>query len=267
MVINSNITAQIAANNLNNSHSTLAASLQRLSSGSKLVGIGADPGAMEMSTQFDAQIGRLNAAQSNVSNALSFAQTQDGYLSQISTALDQMSQLAIQAQDPTKSSSDRSTYGTQFSQLAAFVNQASAKDFNGVSLFSGSPLTVTVDSDGSTLTMPGVALNSAVYVTATGSNVNTASAAATALTNVEAALNQLSSDRATVGATETGLTYAANQLSVTSQNISAADSNIKDTDVATESVKYAAANILMQASTAMLAQANQIPQNVLKLLQ
>jgi flagellin len=267
MVINSNISAQIAANNLNTSEASLSASLQRLSSGSKLTGPEADPGAMEMSTQFDAQIGRLTAAQSNVSNALSFAQTQDGYLSQISTALNQMSQLAIQAQDPTKSASDRGTYGTQFSQLANFVNEAATKNFNGVSLFSGGALAVTVDSDGSTLTMAGVSLSSSVYSTATASNVNTAGAAATALTNVEAAINQLSSDRATVGASETGLTYAASQLSVTSENISAADSAIKDDDVATESTKYASANILMQASTAMLAQANQIPQTVLKLLQ
>jgi flagellin len=267
MYINSNITAQVAADNLNNNQSMLSASIQRLSSGSKISQPGQDPAGLAMSTQFDSQISRISAAQGNVTNALSFTQTQDGYLSQVSTALSRMSQLAIEAQDPTKSDSDRALYNTEFTQLSSFVNDAATKTFNGVSLFSGAPMQITTDYEGDTFTMPGVSLTSAAYTAATSANVSTIANSTTALTAVDAAINQLSSDRATVGASETRLTYTANELSVTNENLSSADSAIKDVDVATESTSFAQENILTQSSVAMLAQANQIPQNVLKLLQ
>ena len=115
--------------------------------------------------------------------------------------------------------------------------------------------------------MTGVNLGAGAYTTATGSNVSTSAAAATALTNVKAAIVQLGTDRATVGSSITRLTYTSEQLGVLKNNLSAANSRITDVDVAEESTQYARYNILVQSGTAMLAQANAVPNSMLKLLQ
>ncbi len=267
MVINTNITAQISANNLEQSQTMLSKSLARLSSGSKIVSPADDAAGLAVATRLNAQINRLNAANSNVGNAVSFTQTQDGYLSKIGKALDRMSELAVMAQDATKSDADRSLYNNEFSQLSAYVTSAASKDFNGVSLFSGTALDVTVDSEGGTFSMTGIDLGVPAYTDATGSTIDNLANAATALTNVKAAIIQLSADRATVGASQSRLNYTAEQLSVSKENLTAASSRIEDVDVADESTEYARYNILVQSGTAMLAQANQLPQSVLKLLQ
>ena len=267
MVINTNVAASVSAGNLMQSQSALAKSLARLSSGSKIVNPADDAAGLAVSMRFDAQIKRTDAAKSNVSDAMSFTQTQDGYLSKISSALNRMSELSVLAQDVTKTDSDRSLYNNEFQQLSQYVTTAATKDFNGVSLFSTNSLNVTIDSDGSTFSMSGVDLGASAYTTATGSNISTTVAAATALTDLKAAITQLSTDRATIGAYQSRLNFTSDQLSVSSENLSAANSNIKDVDVAKESTEYARENILVQSGTSMLAQANQMPQSVLKLLQ
>ena len=115
--------------------------------------------------------------------------------------------------------------------------------------------------------MTGVSLGISAYTTATGSSVSTASTAATALTNVKAAITQLATDRATVGAGITRLSFTSEQLGVLKDNLSAANSRIKDVDVAEESTQFARYNILVQSGTAMLAQANAMPNSALRLLQ
>src|SRR5580700_6137985 len=137
MVINTNISALTSANNLNQSTNMLNESLARLSSGSKIVNPSDDPAGLAESIALNAQIGQNNAANSNVSNAISFSQTQDGYLQQVGSALDQMSTLAIEAQDPTKSSSQLSDYNSEFQALANYITSTGGAAFNGVSLFSG----------------------------------------------------------------------------------------------------------------------------------
>ena len=216
--------------------------------------------------RFDAQISRTQAAKNNVSNAISFSQTQDGFLGKVAKALDRMSELAILSQDVTKSDSDRTLYNNEFSTLGAYITNVATKDFNGVSLFTSSALSVTTDSEGATFSMSGLNLGASTYTTATGSNVSTAGGAATALTNVKAAINTLASDRATAGASLSRLQYTNEQLSVLRDNLSAANSRIKDVDVAEESTAYAKYNILVQSGTAMLAQANSVPQAALRLL-
>ncbi|HYG33638.1 MAG TPA: flagellin, partial [Clostridia bacterium] len=153
MVINTNTTAQRSAGNLNRSQALLSRSLARLSSGSKIVSPADDAAGLAVASKLDAQVQRLKAANDNVANAVSFTQTQDGYLSRIAKALDRMSQLSIMAQDATKTDSDRALYNGEFSQLADYITNTSGKDFNGVSLFSANPLFVTIDSEGNTLTM------------------------------------------------------------------------------------------------------------------
>jgi flagellin len=265
-VINTNIAAQTAANNLNKSSKLLNASLARLSSGSKIVNPSDDAAGTAEALRLSAQVNRVGAANANISNAISFSQTQDGFLQSIGSALDRLSTLAIQAQDVTKTGSDLANYNAEFTTLASYITSAAAKDFNGVSLFSGNSLSVTVDSDGGTYALTSVNLGASAYTTATLATVATSTAAASALTAVKAAITQLATDRASIGANVSRLTHTADQLSVLQTNLSAANSQISDVDVAQESTQYARYQILVQAGTSILAQANQQPQSALKLL-
>jgi len=267
MVINTNVSAQNGARLLSESSAKLAKSLARLSSGSKIVSPEDDAAGLAVSMRLDAQISRTQAANNNVGNAISFSQTQEGFMSKVAKALDRMSELAILSQDVTKSNSDRTLYNNEFTTLASYITNVASKDFNGVSLFTSTTLQVTVDSEGAQFAMTGINLGASTYTTATGSTVDTAANAVTALTNVKNAINTLASDRATAGASLARLQYTTEQLGVLHDNLSAANSRIKDVDVAAESTAYARYNILVQSGTAMLAQANAMPQSVLKLLQ
>jgi flagellin len=266
MVINTNISAQVSARNLNDSSVMLNRSLARLSSGSKITSPQDDAAGLAVSTRFEAQISRTNAASNNLANAISFTQTQDGFLKKVSKALDRMSELSILAQDVTKSDADRALYNQEFQNLGTFIDNTATKDFNGVSLFSGSDLAVTTDSDGNTTAVTGIDLGSTSYTGATGSDLTTTANAASALTEVKTAISQLAADRATVGANQASLGMYSEQLGVLKDNLSAANSRIKDVNVAEESTQFSRYNILVQAGTAMLAQANASPQSALRLL-
>jgi flagellin len=241
-------------------------SLARLSSGSKIVSPEDDAAGLAVSMRFDAQISRINAAKNNVSNAISFTQTQDGFLSKVSKALDRMSELSILAQDITKSDADRTLYDAEFQKLDDYIANVAAKDFNGVSLFAGATLAVTEDSEGTTFDMNAVDLADTEYTDLNTEDVTTTTNAAAALTTVKAAITKLAEDRANLGANIARLNYTSEQLSVLRDNLSAANSRIKDVDVAEESTQFARYNILVQAGTAMLAQANASPQSALRLL-
>jgi flagellin len=209
---------------------------------------------------------RINAASNNVNNAISFSQTQDGYVQQVNTAFSRMSELSVLAQDVTKTTSDRALYQQEFSALGSYINNVAGQSFNGVSLFDGTTLNVTTDSEGNTFGMVGFNLSNTTYSTATADNITSISGAQQALTDVKAAITQLASDRANIGSNEESLSYYSNQLTTLNNNLSSANSQIMDVDVATESTNYAKENILVQTGTAMLAQANSLPQSVLKLL-
>jgi len=267
MIINTNMSAQAAAHHLQANQAMLDKSLARLSSGSKIVDPGDNAAGLAVASRLDAQVMRIQAASDNVANAVSFTQTQDGYLSKIASALNRMSELSISAQDVTKSDADRSLYQEEFSQLSSYIASASTKDFNGVSLFSTTPLDVTVDSEGNTFTMSGIDLSTTNYTDALAASVATTAAAQAALTVVKTAITRLSEDRATIGAYQARLSSTADQLTVSKENLTAASSRIQDVDVAEETTQYAKQNILVQAGTAMLAQANQLPQTTLRLLQ
>jgi flagellin len=270
MVINTNISAQATAGLLMQSEQQLSQSLERLSSGSKINSPADDSAGLAVSMGLTAQMGNNTAANNNVSDAISFNQTQDGYLQQVSTALDRMSELAVQAQDVTKSTSDRDLYNQEFNTLASYIGNVSTQEFNGVSLFDGSNLNVTIDSSADTFTMSGVALNGLTFSNLINDSIetvgNSSTGAVKALTDVNTAISQLASDRATIGTNIETLTDYSNQLSTLNNNLSAANSQIMDVDVAQESTNYAKYNILVQTGTAMLAQANAMPQSVLKLL-
>lgn len=252
---------------LSDSSAMLAKSLARLSSGTKITAPEDDAAGLAVSMRLEAQISRVGAAKNNVNNAVSFNQTQDGFMSKVSKALDRMSELSILAQDVTKSDSDRTLYDNEFQQLDDYIANVATKDFNGVSLFTASALNVTIDGEGNTFSMSAVNLGGASYTALNALSVTTSSNAASALTTVKAAITKLAQDRATGGASAVRLGFTSEQLGIQKENLAAANSRIKDTDVAEESTRFAKYNILVQAGTAMLAQANATPQSALRLLQ
>lgn len=290
----------------------LSKSLARLSSGSKLDSPGDDSAGMAVSMRFDAQINRTAAANANVGNAISFSQTQEGFLKKVAKALDRMSELAVLAQDVTKTDADRSLYNTEYGKLGAYVADLGTKTFNGVALFSSKALSVTTDSDTGTFSAAGANTFLAAAATATdsgvaavaaaaavsavafaaaspgspavaavdaaaavaavaaisaGAGLGTTAGAAYCLSKVKLAITALANDRSVVGSNISVLSSYSEQLAVQKDNLSAANSRIKDVDVAEESTKFARYNILVQAGTAMLAQANTGPQSALRLLQ
>jgi len=268
MVINTNVSALTASRNLIETQGSLSRSLARLSSGSKLVNPADDAAGFAISSRFDAQINRIQAASDNIGNALSFSQTQDGYLKKVAKALDRMGELSMLALDETKSNTDRGLYNNEFVNLQNFVTSSSTRDFNSVSMFGGNSFQVTINSEGAGFSYSAINLATATFTAATANttNLTTTTLATTALTNVKLAINQLASDRATVGANQAALNMYQEQLGTLKDNMSAANSRIKDIDVAEESTSFAKYNILVQAGTAMLSQANSSSQSVLRLL-
>ncbi len=273
MVINTNVSAQAGARMLGEASSLLSKSLAKLSSGSRLVSPEDDAAGLAVSMRFDAQIKRIEAANSNVANAISFSQTQDGFLQKVGKALNRMSELSVLAQDASKSTNDKSLYQAEFNQLQSYITDLGNKDFNGVSLFSSSTgsYAVTIDSDGTTFGMVGVDFvnrgSSTTYGNAlAGTTALDTGSATQALAYVKTAIDQLAKDRATIGANRQRLNFTAEQLGTLRDNLAASNSRIKDVDVAEESTQFARYNILVQAGTAMLAQANSSPQSALRLL-
>jgi len=248
------------------SSSNLSKSLEELSSGSKITSPSDDSAGLAVSMGLTEQMGDNSAATDNVNNAISFNQTQDGYLQQVDSALNRMSELSVQSQDVTKSNSDRTLYQQEFNTLAKYINNVATQSFNGVSLFNGDALNVTTDDTGGVFNNGGVNLGASVYSGLASASIGTTAGAASALTAVEGAVSQLASDRATLGTNIETLTDYSNQLSTLDNNLSSANSQIMDVDVAQESTAYAKENILVQSGTAMLAQANSMPQIALKLL-
>ena len=222
---------------------------------------------MAVSLRFDAQINRINAVSNNVGNA-SIVQPDAGRLSPESRQSAGSDERIVGVCRRTSPSPTRIApcITPSFQHARRYITDIASKDFNGVSLFSSTALSVTTDSDAGSYSMTGVNLGASAYTTATGSNISTKSGAATALTNVKSAITQLTTDRSTVGASLQRLNMTNEQLGVLKDNLSAANSRIKDVDVAYESTQFAKYNILVQSGTAMLAQANQNPQSALRLL-
>jgi len=193
-------------------------------------------------------------------------------MEKVAGALERMSELAMLATDETKSNTDRGLYEKEFDELQEFIITIGSKDFNGTSLFSTTSLSVAVgtaqDGTASKVEVKRSSLSASQYASATTvhASVGTAASAAAALTRVQSAIAQLASDRAQVGANLSRLETERNTISILRDNLSAARSRITDVDVAEESANFARQQILVQSGTAMLAQANVIPQSALRLI-
>ena len=269
MVINTNTVAEQTSNNLRASTASLSKSLSRLSSGLKIVQPSDDAAGLAVSSRLEAQIRRLDAALNNVVNAVSFTQTQDGFLKTVDKALRRMGELAMLSQDTTKSQSDRTLYNQEYVQLQDYIRATATKDFNSVSLFSSTTFGVTIDEKGSTFDFPGTPiLSNASYANAIDSSIDftTSLGSVQALANVSGAINQIALDRASLGAVQSRLNFTNDQLTTTKENLGAAISRISDVNVAEEATQFARFQILVQSGTTMLAQANALPQSVLELL-
>jgi len=270
LVINTNFAATVAANNLARSNEMLQKSLNRLSSGSKIVSPADDAGGLAVSMKLSAAAKRQGAVSQNLGNSVSYLQTQDGVMAVTGKVLERMSELKSLYNDPTKNTSDQANYDSEFTELKAQLTSLTSEKFNGVSLFGSISLSVTTTEDGSTtsaVTISGRDLAS----TATGVGVLTATAAvnlgAISLTSITGAIQNVATFRAQNGAEQSRLGFAGDLLTVNKANLEAATSRITDVDVASESTQLARFNILVQSGTAMLAQANQSAQVALKLLQ
>lgn len=282
MTINTNLSANAAAMNLNKSQEMLSKSLNRLSSGSKIITPSDDAAGLAVSEKMNAQNKRLGAAETNVQNAMSYLQTADGFMSSMSDVLSRMSELSTLAKDPTKNVGDIALYQTEFQALQQQLTDtigggsvtAPLGTFNGVQLFgpNAAGLTITVgEAAGQTMTIGETNLRTGSLATVLGQSAPPAFSLTvtdpSVAASITSAIDQIASERAKLGASESRLNVASTTLQVEGQNLSAAISRIRDVDVAQESTEFAKNNILVQSGTAMLAQANQLPQSVLKLLQ
>jgi len=286
VVINTNSAATTAAYNLSNTNVNLQRSLNRLSSGSRINSSYDDAGGLAVSMKMSASIRRTDATLANVNNSISFLQTQDGVIKTADKILNRMSELATLAQDVTKTTQDLALYNTELTQLKGQLNLMLEEKFNGISLFddganadaSGqamdvdATLTVVASHDGAqTIGITQVDLNQIVFditddTSSTVMNIGSNTGAQAAVTTIQAAIQNLATLRANNGAEQSRLTFAADMLAVNKTNLEAANSRILDVDVADESTKLARYNILQQAGTAMLAQANQSTQSILRLI-
>ncbi len=257
VVINTNYAATVASDNLAMSRANLDNSLNRLSSGSKIVNPSDDAGGLAVAMKLSAAAKRSAAASSNIGNAVSFLQTQDGVMKVAGKILDRMSELATLHTDVTKNSDDTANYGAEFDQLKTELGNLSGATFNGISLFGSTSLTVHTNEDGSqSATLTGITLSG-----------QTSGVSITDLSSITDAIKAVATDRATNGAAQSVLGFASEVLSVNKTNLEAATSRIQDVDVAAESTQLAKWNILVQSGTAMLSQANQSAQGALRLLQ
>lgn len=262
LVINTNTAASNASVNLNNNNSMLQKSLARLSSGSKITASSDDAGGLAVSMRMEAAIRRNDAAQTNVANAGSFLQTQDGAMKTAGKVLERVAELKTLSTDVTKSATDIANYDKEFTALKAQLTSIVAEKFNGVALFGGGSLTVETSEDGSqTLAVSKSDLATNVTTITGGANL-----AAITTTNISDAITNVATSRAQNGAEASRLSFSSELLTTNRTNLEAANSRIVDVDVAAESTKLARNNILVQASSAMLAQANASSQSVMTLL-
>jgi len=270
VVINTNYAATVAANNLATSNDNLQKSLNRLSSGSKIVSPADDAGGLAVSMKLSAAAKRSGAAAVNIGNATSYLQTQDGVLKVTGKVLERLSELKTLYNDPTKNPTDLSNYDSEFTSLQKQLTALTQEKFNGVTIFGTTGLSVGVTEDGSTTSAVAIAGRD-LKDTANGIGALTASGIINLsniqLTDITTAIQNVATFRATNGAEQSRLSFAAELLTVNKANLEAANSRIIDVDVASESTQLARWNTLVQAGTAMLSQANQSAQTALKLLQ
>ena len=269
--INTNVASINTVRILDGSQKELTTSMERLSSGKRINHARDDAAGMAISSKMTSQINGMNQAVRNTNDGISMVQTADGAMEGIASKLQRMRELAVQSANGIYSSSDRAALDIEFQALDDEIGRvANSAEFNGTTLLASTKtLTIQVSyADDSTNGKIDVDLTK---VTSTGlavatSSIGTQNASSTAIGSVDDALSVINSARATLGATQNRLETTVKDLKNNVENLSASRSRIEDADFASETAQLAKSQILQQAGMAMLAQANQLPQQVLSLL-
>jgi flagellin len=272
-VINTNIGAMKAANASNAANKMLGNAMERLSSGKRINSAKDDAAGLAIATTMTSQVRGMNQAIRNANDGIALAQTADGGLNEVTNMLQRVRELAVQSKSGTYQQTDRDNLQAEVTQLTSQIDDILTNTkFNGVTLFgkggSASDVTITIQagSDSGTtidLTVKGV---DGTQIDATALDVTSTTLASDTIDNVDAALTAINTTRASLGAGQSRLESAVNNLTNNVTNLSDARSRIEDADYSAETTALAKAQILSQASTAMLSQANQSQQNVLSLL-
>ena len=286
MQIQNNIASLNVWKNYNSNLTNLRNSMSKLSSGSRINNAGDDPSGLAMSERLRAQVRNTSAAASNVENKLNYLQTSDSWLQKVHDMVGRMSELAIMANDGIKSQTERNVLQVEFEQMqeeiARITDGANAAGkFNGLALFQGgSAVTQQVGADGgqifqgdsldlqssSTETLStGTNTWGSLIDGNTGLNLTTQSSASTAVGIIQQGIDYISEKRAIMGAEMKRMQHTLDGLQNYEENITATESRIRDVDVAKETAEMSKYQILQQVGTAMLAQANQLPNNVMQL--
>jgi flagellin len=277
--INTNIASLNAQRNLNSSQSALATAMQRLSSGMRVNSAKDDAAGLAIAERMNAQVRGMNVAIRNANDGISLAQTAEGALSKVGDALQRMRELAIQARNSTNSSSDKDSLNKEFIELQGEISRVlGGTTFNGKHILGADATTLDFQIGANTTTDDLISVTTVNMSQSTDVNAVTVSTAvidatasagaiATVIDNIDAALDSVNDTRATFGATQSRFDAIISNLQQSVENQAAARSRIMDADFASETAAMSRAQILQQAGTAMVAQANQLPQQVMRLLQ
>ncbi len=276
--INTNIASIDAQRNLSSSQESLATSMQRLSSGLRINSAKDDAAGLSIAERMNSQVRGMNVAIRNSNDGISLAQTADGALAQVGNSLQRMRELAVQARNSTNSSSDKDSLNKEFSQLQSEITRVlGGTTFNGKHMLGADATTLNFQVGANTTADDTVSIKTTDMTKDTTMTAVTSSTAAidssadssaigTVIDNIDKAINDVNDTRATFGATESRFDSIISNLQSGVENQSAARSRIMDADFAAETANMSRANVLQQAGTAMIAQANQQPQQVLTLL-
>ena len=263
--IQTNTAAFDAERNLNATSNRLQQSMARLSSGYRINSAADDAAGLAISEKLRAQIGGLAQANSNAQDGISLVQTAEGSLNEVHAMLQRVRDLAVQYQNGTLSTDDRTAIQSEVNQLGSEIERiGQSAAFNGISLLANAG-TITFQvgaNDGDSIAVSTISLGTAV-----NSNVFTLSLGGTTdISEIDSAINAVSAQRADFGAVQNRLEHTINNLSTYQENLTASESQIRDVDMASEMVEFTKDQILQQAGTSMLSQANQLPNSVLSLL-
>jgi flagellin len=268
--INTNVLSMNAQRNLNASQTSLATSVQRLSSGLRINSAKDDAAGLAISERMNAQIRGMNVAIRNANDGVSLAQTAEGAIGQVSNMLQRMRELAVQSANATNSSGDRSNLNSEYQQLASEITRTITNTkFNDTAILATATAQVfqVGANNGDTVSITPTDLSANTNITAvTGGDLTSAANANTALTKIDLALTDVNTARATYGAVNARFESIIATLQVSSENLAASRGRIVDADFAQETANLSRTQILQQAGSAMVAQANGLPQQVLLLL-
>ena len=271
--INTNLPALNTQRNLAQSHGSLATAVQRLSSGRRVISAKDDAAGLAIAERMSAQVRGMNVAIRNSNDAISLAQTAEGAMAKVSDSLQRMRELAVQSANATNSAADRSNLNAEFAQLGAEITRVLAgTTFNNLAILGVDAGTLSFQVGAGTTANDTIAItttrldNAASITAVTGATITTAALATTSITNLDTAIDAITAERANYGASQNRFESAIGVLQVASENTSAARARITDADYAVETANLSRAQVLQQAGTAMLAQANQLPNSVLSLL-